>query len=176
MEKKLEKFLEFNGKSISILSVDGTWWIAIKPICDALNVDYEKQRERISRHPILSQLPTKQGVVAADNKIREMLCLPEKYVYGWLFSINSDKPELIEYQQKCYDILYNHFHGTITQRIKLLQEKNEALTDTLAIKEELEEDDRHIRLKDLGKKVKQINKSLKQLDTDLEAGQLPIFN
>jgi hypothetical protein len=176
MEKRLEKFLEFNGKSISLLSVDGTWWVALKPICEALNVNYERQRQNIQEDEILSQLPANQQVVAADNKLREMLCLPEKFIYGWLFSIRSDSPELKEYKLKCYEVLYNYFHGTITQRVKLLQDKNEALTDTLAIKEELEEDERHVRLKDLSKKVKLINKSLKQLDIDLEAGQIPIFN
>lgn len=39
---KHEKFLKFNGKNIVFLSIDGTYWIAIKPICDALNIDADR--------------------------------------------------------------------------------------------------------------------------------------
>src|SRR3990167_10079117 len=112
--KNLLKLLEVKGKKISILLADGNWWIAIKPICEALDVDFEAQRKRINRHPLLSKLPSKQTVVAADNSEREMLCLPEKYIYGWLASINSDSEELIEYQEECYNVLFNHFHGRLT--------------------------------------------------------------
>ncbi len=38
--KTHQKFLEFNGKNIIFLNVDGTYWIALKPICEALGVDY----------------------------------------------------------------------------------------------------------------------------------------
>lgn len=176
--KNLEKFLEFNGKRISILLADGTWWIAIKPICEVLNVDYEKQRERISRHHILSQLPTKQGVVAADNKLREMLCLPEQYIYGWIFSINSDSPDLLEYQQKCYDILYNHFHGAMTGRVTTLNEKSETELKIIELQERLDakllETDEYKEMQELKNKSKQINKKLKDLDVELVQGQLSL--
>ncbi len=62
--KNLEKFLEFNGKRISVLLADGSWWVAIKPICEALKVDYEGQRKNIQDDEILrllftaSQAPT----------------------------------------------------------------------------------------------------------------------
>lgn len=53
--------------------------------------------------------------VAADGKMREMLCLPVKYVFGWLFRIDSRnvkeeaRENLLRYQNQCYDILYNYF-------------------------------------------------------------------
>ncbi|MEM8568318.1 MAG: hypothetical protein AAGF85_17790 [Bacteroidota bacterium] len=36
--KKHSKFLEFNGKTIVFLAIDGEYWIALRHICEALNV------------------------------------------------------------------------------------------------------------------------------------------
>ena len=53
--------------------------------------------------------------VAADGKEREMFCIPYKYVFGWLFSIdttrvNEDVREaVIRYKMKCYDVLYEYY-------------------------------------------------------------------
>ena len=41
--KTHEKFLQFNGKTIYFQSYDGQFWIAIKPICEVLNVSYNPQ-------------------------------------------------------------------------------------------------------------------------------------
>lgn len=176
--KNIEKFLEFNGKRISLLLADGTWWIAIKPICEALNVKYESQFERIQSHKILGQLFRKHGMVAADNRLREMVCLPEMYVYGWLFSVNSDKPELVEYQHKCYKILYNHFHGAMTGRMTALNEKTETELEILDLQEKLDaqllESEEYKRIQELKKKQKQIKKTLNELDIELVQGQLSL--
>ena len=178
MSKSIEKFLEFNGKRISVLCADGTWWVAIRPICEALGIKYEAQFERLQNHRILGQLFRKQGMVAADNRFREMVCLPEKYVYGWLFSINSEKPELIEYQQTCYDILYNHFHGTMTGRMNALSQKTETELEIIDLEEKLKtkllESEEYNRIQELKKKHKSIAKTLKDLDVELLAGQLSL--
>ena len=99
--KNIERFLEFDGKRISILLNNGEWWIAIKPICEALGVNYKKQHEGILSDEILSQLSTQQGMVGADGRLRNMTCLPEKYIYGWLFGIRSDAAGLKEYKIEC---------------------------------------------------------------------------
>ena len=174
--KNIEKFLEFNGKRISILNADGTWWVAVKPICEALGVDFEKQRERINRHPILSQLPTKRGVVAADGKIREMLCLPEMYIFGWLFCINSDNLILLEYQQKCYEVLYNHFNGLLSGRIGLLSEKTQEDLREKELLEKLGEDPLFQELQNIKSRRKQTMKGLRNWDEQLKGTQGSLFS
>lgn len=72
-------------------------------------------------------------MVAEDGKEREMICLPLRYVYGWLFSINPDrvKPEardkVIEYKRKCYDALYDYFTGTAKRQSEVNEEEKLAL-------------------------------------------------
>jgi len=123
MKKEIKKFLEFNGKSIHFLAVDGQYWIAIKPICEALNVDYIRQFKNLQDDKILGLLLSEQTMVAADGKLRKMTSLPEFYIYGWIFQIQSDSEELAAYKWECYRILYEFFHGSITGRKELLSQK-----------------------------------------------------
>lgn len=43
-------FLEFNGKNILFKSENGVYWVAVKPICEALNVVYTGQLKRLKNH------------------------------------------------------------------------------------------------------------------------------
>lgn len=67
-------------------------------------------------------------IVAADGKQREMVCLPLEFVYGWISTINTKNvsakahDSVLRYQLECYDILYQHFAGSLRRRV----EENEA--------------------------------------------------
>lgn len=95
MKEEIKKFLEFNGKVIHFLSVDGQYWIAIKPICRALGVDYIRQFKNLKADAILApayavqpmQTPDKQNSISIPalsvqttqvpkNQLRNYLCLP----------------------------------------------------------------------------------------------------
>lgn len=89
--------------------------IPIRPICDALGVNSNKQIEKIKSDPILGSTDTLRVSVGADGRQREMVCLPLQYVFGWLFTINPGnvderaKEAVIRYKKECYDALYKHF-------------------------------------------------------------------
>lgn len=91
-----EKFLQFNGKTIFFQSYDGNFWIAIKPICEVLNVNYNRQLLTLKSDEFLGSAYSLQDMqVQSDNGIwqtRKMVCLPEKYIYGWIFSLQSNSP------------------------------------------------------------------------------------
>lgn len=169
---KHQKFLEFNGKNLLFLNRDGQYYIAVKPICEALNVVYTGQLKRLKNHPILGpalyictmQVPGKAGFQA-----RKMTCIPEWFVYGWIFSIASDKPELVQYQKTCYELLYNHFHGTITNRKELLVERSAVDTELHEIKKQLREsgDENFKKLRTLKSKRKLLSTQLNTIDKEL---------
>lgn len=54
-------------------------------------------------------------MVAADGKLRKLLCLPLKKLNGWLFSINPEKvradirDKLIKYQEECFTVLHDYW-------------------------------------------------------------------
>jgi hypothetical protein len=60
--------------------------------------------------------------IPEDDQKRTYFCLPEEYVYGWIFSINSDSEDLLSYKKECYHVLFNHFHGIITKQTELYRE------------------------------------------------------
>ncbi len=175
MKSEIKKFLEFNGKTIHFLDVDGEYWVAIKPICEALNIHFNKQLERIKSDEILSQLYTIWDIVAADNRLRKMACLPEKFIYGWLFSIQSKSPELMQYKRECYEVLFNYFHGTITQRKHILRRKSEIKMEMHQLRENLAVSEDFHRLMELTSEEMRLGKSLKELDAEIVKDQLSLF-
>lgn len=176
---KHEKFLEFNGKSIVFLSVDGTYWIPLKPICDALGVDYIRCFKNAKNDPILGPELSKQTMQVSKNgqiQGRNMTCIPEEFIYGWIFSLRSDSKELTEYKKTCYRLLYNHFHGTVTQRKDLLKERAEL--DKLIFDKEEEMKEKLAEFneyKELKKQRATISRQLNSMDTEV-INQLDIFS
>jgi len=174
--EKHEKFLNFNGKNIHFLSINGTYWVALKPICEALGIDARRARELAKKDGILGSVVSTQALVipvfrkdiGSVNQSKNMTCLPEKYIYGWLFSIKSKSKELIEYKKTCYDLLYNHFHGTITNRKEILVERLDVDYDIRNLRDKLkEQDEEYIQLGELLVKRKMLSQQLNTIDKEL---------
>jgi hypothetical protein len=116
-------FIEFNGKNIRYRRTDGMVWTVTKSVCEAVNVNYNRQFQNIKNDPILISAFAKQQMqIPPDDRKREYICLPEMYIYGWIFQIKSDSPELLKYKEECYAVLYNHFHKTTVKRAELYSE------------------------------------------------------
>jgi len=126
-------YIELNDKKIHFVKRKGFYWIIVKSVCEALNVDYEHQRKRINDDPILGSAPSNQTVqIDGDDQKRQYFCLPEEYVYGWIFSIQSSSQELLAYKRECYHVLYSHFHGIIANQVELYREiskENKKISD-----------------------------------------------
>lgn len=111
-----EEIVKINGGQIECPYENGQHYVAIRPICQILGIDDKSQRNRIKSDAILSSTEVVLTSVGADGKQREMVCIPVRYVFGWLFSIDETKaaPEakdaLIRYRRECYDALYDHFY------------------------------------------------------------------
>lgn len=133
---------KINGVEIVSVEKDGTIYVPIKPICDAIGIESEPQRVKIQNDEFFNSTTTIIVVVAADGKEREMVCLPLRYVYGWLATINpgkvaeSARDAVIRYRRECYDVLYEHFTGSMRRtietnnaEIELLKQINTAIAD-----------------------------------------------
>jgi hypothetical protein len=174
MENTIKKFLEFNGKAIYFLSVDGIYYIAVRSVCDALEVDYLNEYKKIQRHPILSRRVAKMAMHDTQNRLQNMVALPEKYVYGWLFTINTASGAFQTYQDKCYEILYNYFHGAITKRHSYLLEKQETQRQIIETALRLKNNPDFILLENLKAKEMRSGKILKELDLEFVTAQLSL--
>ena len=94
--------------------------VPIRPICDALGIDPEGQRQRILRDEILSSVAFMTKATGSDEKQYDMLAIPLKFVFGWLFTIDASRvseearPAVIQYKLECYNALYQYFAGAQT--------------------------------------------------------------
>lgn len=141
---KIGNFIEFNGKKILYTSIDGTYWISVKSVCAALNVNYIRQYQNIQSDPILGPALSKQPIHTSGKQSRHMACLPEHLIYGWVFSIRSASEELQLYKRECYDILYQHFHGKMNDRLRLYSEIAETKKKIRKLENQLAQDPAYV--------------------------------
>lgn len=104
-----------NNQNITIIDNGSEKLVPIKPICQALGIDFKGQYDKIKNDKILNSTVVLSPTVATDEKQREMICLPIKYVFGWLFTINPGnvsegaRETITKYKMECYEVLYRHF-------------------------------------------------------------------
>jgi hypothetical protein len=113
-----QRAIDFYGDElIAVRDADGTVWVPIRPLCEALGVSRRGQMERIERDPILSEAAGGRRVTRPPEQggPQDMACLPLKYVRAWLFGINANrvKPEirdkLLAYQRDIIEIIDRAF-------------------------------------------------------------------
>lgn len=136
-EPKMEtKQLATINKVAIVASNDSDELIPIRPICEALGIDYSTQHSKIKSHYLWSSVMGKIPTTGSDGKEYKMACLPIEYIFGWLLSINAEnvKPEVQDqvkkYQIECHHALYLHF----VEAKKFLKEKETAVAEMMKIK------------------------------------------
>ena len=169
------KKLEINNRELSMTYVKNQWWLAVKPICEALGVNYDRQFQNIKSDEILRDVYAKQHMRDTLNRRQEMICLPEEFIYGWIFSLNSESELLKNYKLICYRALYNHFHGVLSQRATVLKEKTLKELEMEELKKEIENSDAYSKLKRLKSDISVDKKSLNSLDSKYVATQLELW-
>lgn len=119
-----------NGISLQVVAGESEQLVAIKPVCEILGVAYPPQYTKLKEHPIFGSVITLSITTGADGKEYEMVCLPLRYFPSWLFSINPNnvkeeiREQLLEYQIKCNDILFDYFFS----RVDFSRKKEVAVT------------------------------------------------
>lgn len=132
--------------------------VPIKPICDALGIDYPTQFQKLKDNEDLNSTIGLSPIVAADGRDREMVCLPLEFVFGWLFTINPKnvKPEAQEavrsYRMECYRALYSHF----TAYSRFNEDKQAILSEEFEKYQELQANFNQAK-KDLAESKKRMN-------------------
>ncbi|HHF5613090.1 hypothetical protein MYT39_03565 [Haemophilus influenzae] len=107
--------IQFNRQSLVTFEQNGTYYTAMKPICENIGLCWDGQRQRIQRDEVLSEGAV-IITVPSNGGDQQMICLPIEYINGWLFGIDIKrcKPEiretLIMYKKECYQALYNYWN------------------------------------------------------------------
>ena len=125
-----------NNVEILALAENETRLVPIKPICEALGIDYPTQFSKIKNDEDLSSVIGLSPTTGADGKQYEMSCLPVEFIFGWLLTINPKnvKPEAREfvskYRMECFRVLADHFLGAqdfLKQKQEILDRENAEL-------------------------------------------------
>ncbi len=111
-----QKSIEFYGETlIALRDTQGTIWLPIRRLCEAIGVNLQGQLDRVERDPVLREETQSVSVTLTDGRVFEMSCLPLKYVRAWLFGINASRvrpqvrDKLIQYQREVIEIIDRHF-------------------------------------------------------------------
>lgn len=110
METK--KFMELNGKPIFMYVHKTGNWIPIKPVCNALGINYWSELRKIKGNEIYGW-PYSVIDAKFNGKIQPLYSLPEKLVYGWLFGLKCKNKSLFSFKRECHEILFEKLNGSI---------------------------------------------------------------
>ncbi|MDA3979847.1 phage antirepressor N-terminal domain-containing protein, partial [Gallibacterium sp. AGMB14963] len=128
--------IQFYNQSLVTFEQNGTYYTAMKPICENIGLAWNAQLLRIKRDEVLSKgmivmiTPTNGGE-------QEMVCLPIQYLNGWLFGIDTNrvKPEiretLIKYKKECYQALHDYWFKGKAERTQTTVDDRTGLRDAV---------------------------------------------
>ncbi len=117
-----EKRIDFYGDELRVFLVEDEPYIPVRPICDYLGVSWSGQRERIMRDVVMAESVRFVRVTRTNSSggRPELLCLPLKYLNGWLFGISASRvkeelrEKIVQYQRECYEVLARAFQPATT--------------------------------------------------------------
>ncbi len=118
------------------LGEDGEIYVALRPIVEALGLDWSGQLQRIKRDPVLgSEAKTiSVGITTTQNRKRGegakyYVCLPKQYISGFLFGINANrvrkelKESVIKWQREAHLFLDAAFTGDAESAMEAMRQK-----------------------------------------------------
>ena len=127
----------FNNQILTTFEKDGVRYVAIKPICENMGIEWSTQLQKLNRNKekfgcVHMNIPSKGGN-------QSTLCLPIKKLNGWLFSINTEKIKDVDikntvnlYQEECFEVLHDYWQDGIAVNKRMSQNfENLSIEDLL---------------------------------------------
>lgn len=109
--------VNFRGDQLYGFENDDGVFVAVKPIIESMGLDWNAQRQRLNRDPILSEGTCIMHVPFGRGGGQDTTCLKMELVNGWLFTIDTSRikdetvrEKVILYQRECYGVLFKHFY------------------------------------------------------------------
>jgi hypothetical protein len=113
----------FHGTVLYGTHMGNAVFVALKPIVEAMGLEWSAQFRRVQRDPVL-----KEGIaimaIPSGRGQQESVGLRLDLLHGWLFTISAlriksaeIRARVILFQRECYEVLAEHFLGQkITNR------------------------------------------------------------
>lgn len=111
------EIIPFHDHQILTLCEQDSTIVVMKPIVEAMGLNWRRQHTRITEHPVISKGITFAGIPSAGGA-QDMLCLTLEHFHGWLLTLDTRyikdpvQRALIEvYQSQAFRTIYEHYHG-----------------------------------------------------------------
>ena len=117
------------------LGEDGELYVALKPIIEALGLDWASQLQRVKRNAVLRKHLAALSMVVTTIEGRnpqtgKVICLPKKYISGFLFGINANRirdkvirEKIILFQEEAHLILDAAFTGDEDSAMEAMRQR-----------------------------------------------------
>lgn len=110
--------VNFRGDDLYGFKQDDGVYLALKPMVEAMGLDWSAQFRRVQRDPILAEGIAMMATPFGRGGDQQTLCIKLELVNGWLFTIDSSRirdddvrQKVQTYQRECYQVLHEHFSG-----------------------------------------------------------------
>lgn len=121
-----QALIPFRGASIPTVEIEGEVYVAMKPVAEAIGLDWSAQFRRIKRHPVLKSCVAITAMqLSGDKQARDYVLLPLAYLNGWLFTITAERASpairdaLISYQAECFLALDSYWRAGLALNARL---------------------------------------------------------
>jgi len=115
--------VNFRGDELYGFKQDDGTFLALKPMVEAMGLNWSGQEQRVKRDPVLSEGICVMHIPFGRGGAQDALCIKLELVNGWLFGIDSGRikdetvrERVILYQRECYQVLHDHFAGNMRPR------------------------------------------------------------
>lgn len=110
--------VNFRGDELYGFKQDDGTYLALKPMVEAMGLDWSAQYRRVQRDPILSEGIAMMATPFGRGGDQDAICIKLELVNGWLFTIDTSRikddavrAKVQTYQRECYQVLHDHFAG-----------------------------------------------------------------
>jgi hypothetical protein len=116
--------IDFHGTTLLAIGgkTPGETLVAMKPVVEGMGLDWKSQHAKLASHPVLSKAMV-LVTIPWEGKGQPMTAVPLTRLSFWLATIQPKRiPDedvrsaVIAYQEKCADVLFEHFFGKVIQK------------------------------------------------------------
>ena len=109
--------VNFRGDELYGFENDDGTFVALKPIVEAMHLDWSAQLRRVKRDTILSEGMAIMATPFGRGGDQDAVCLKLGLVNGWLMTIDDKRiadaevrERVLVYKRECYSVLFDHFY------------------------------------------------------------------
>ncbi|MEH3040365.1 MAG: hypothetical protein PGN21_09925 [Sphingomonas paucimobilis] len=111
------ELVPFDQHQIATIRRDDGVYVVMKPIAEALGLNWGSQHKRIRNHPVLAKGIVVTTIPSLGGE-QETITLSLESFHGWLVTLHPDRTQnavtrelVVRYQERAFRVLFDHFHG-----------------------------------------------------------------